>query len=86
MLRFLADTGASVDITGANAAAPANHAEPGHLTDDRLAELIASSPRISDERLAELSHLFRDTVPDDVPDPSALSDGIPDDYWPGHED
>ena len=56
------------------------------LTGDRLGELMASNPRLSDERLAELGHLFRDAAPDDVHDPAALSDGIPDDYWPGHED
>ena len=48
--------------------------------------MMASNPRLSDERLAELGHLLRDAAPDDVHDPAALSDGIPDDYWPGHED
>ena len=64
-----------------DAAASASQAEPWRLTDDRLAELIASNPRISEERLAELNHLFREGVPD----PSELSGGLPDDYGPGHE-
>ena len=62
------------------------------LTSDRLGELMASDPNITDERLAELGHLFRDSPPGNVPDPDAppdaenLSDGIPSDYGPGHED
>ena len=56
------------------------------LTGDRLGELMASNPRLTDGRIAELGHLFRDATPSDVPDPAALSDGVPDDYEPGHED
>ena len=48
--------------------------------------LMAPNPRLTDERLAELGHLFRDAPPRDVPDPAAVSDGLPDDYEPGHED
>ena len=35
-------------------------AEVTHLTGDRLGELMASNPNLTDERIAELGHLFRD--------------------------
>ena len=70
----------AMSILATDAGAP--HPSMDGEADDRLAELKASNPRISDERLPELSHLFRDNVPD----PSELSDGLPDDYAPGHED
>ena len=74
-------------LAGEEDAPPTTTAE---LTGDRLGELMASNPRLTDERIAELGHLFRDAPPRDVPDPAqvpaALSDGVPDDYEPGHED
>jgi len=52
------------------------------LTGERLGELMASNPNMSDERLAELGRHFADAPPD----ADVLSDGIPSDYGPGHED